>query len=75
MAVRLVATNKKIDELTRERGLAKRAVDWRDSAAFTSIFLASGLYCSQAESRPTHLRLTQTVGQLPEGKCGKDQEE
>jgi hypothetical protein len=31
----------------------KRAVDWRDSARFTSIFLASGFFCSQAESTPT----------------------
>jgi hypothetical protein len=30
----------------------------------TSIFLASSLYCSQAESTPTHLPVTQTVGRL-----------
>jgi len=28
-----------------------------------------------APSRPAHPRVTLTVGQLPEGKCGKDQEE
>ena len=35
-----------------------------DSARFTCVFLASGLYCSQAVSTPVHLRLTQTVGRL-----------
>ena len=38
----------------------RAAVKW-DSPRFTSIFLASGLSSSQAESRPTHLRLTQAV--------------
>jgi len=38
-------------------------VDWRDSARFTSIFLASGFSCSQALSRPARQPLTQTVGQ------------
>jgi hypothetical protein len=40
------------------------ATDWWDSARFTGIFLASGLYCPQAESTPAHLRVTQTVGQF-----------
>jgi len=40
----------------------KRAPDKWDSAAFSSIFLASSFFCSQAESQPAHLRVTQTVG-------------
>jgi len=40
----------------------KRAADWWDSAAFSSIFLASGFSCSQTESTPAHTRVTQTVG-------------
>ena len=39
-----------------------RAPDQWDSARFTNILLALGLYCSQAEFHPAHLRLTQTVG-------------
>jgi hypothetical protein len=39
----------------------KRAVDLWDSAASTSIFLASGFFCSQAFSQPAHKPLTQTV--------------
>jgi len=42
-------------------GLTKRAADWWDSAAFSSIFLASSFFCSRSESRPTHQPLTQTV--------------
>jgi hypothetical protein len=34
-----------------------------DSAAFSSIFLASSFSCSQAESTPAHTQVTQTVGQ------------
>ena len=45
-------------------GLTKRAVDLWDSAAFSSIFLASGFSCSQAFSQPAHKPLTQTVGRL-----------
>jgi len=45
-------------------GPTQRAADKWDSAAFSNIFLASGLSCSQAESRPAHLRLTQTVRRL-----------
>jgi hypothetical protein len=33
-----------------------------DSAAFSSIFLASGFSCSQALSTPAHTQVTQTVG-------------
>jgi len=40
----------------------KRAADWWDSSRLTSIFLASGFFCSEAESTPAHQRLTQTVG-------------
>jgi hypothetical protein len=35
--------------------------DAGDSAAFSSIFLASGFFCSLAESTPAHLPVTQTV--------------
>jgi len=35
-----------------------------DSAAFSSIFLASGFSCSQTESTPAHTQVTQTVGWL-----------
>jgi hypothetical protein len=38
-------------------------VDLWESAAFLSIFLALGFFCSQAESTPAHTRVTQTVGQ------------
>jgi hypothetical protein len=40
----------------------KRAPDVWDSAAFSSIFLASGFSCSQTESTPAHTQVTQTVG-------------
>jgi len=42
----------------------KRAPDVWDSAAFSSIFLASSFFCSQAESTPAHTQVTQTVGWL-----------
>jgi hypothetical protein len=38
-----------------------RATHVGSAARFASIFLASGLYCFQAESRPTHQQVTQTV--------------
>ena len=41
----------------------KRAPDVWDSAAFSSIFLASSFFCSQTESQPAQNPLTQTVGQ------------
>jgi hypothetical protein len=40
-----------------------RAPDVWDSAAFSSIFLASAFSCSQTESTPAHTQVTQTVGQ------------
>lgn len=43
--------------------LTSRAPDVWDSAAFSSIFLASSFSCSQAESTPTHTQVTQTVSQ------------
>ena len=43
------------------RGLTKRAPDVWDSAAFSSIFLASAFSCSQTESTPAHTQVTQTV--------------
>src|ERR1700752_1077334 len=36
----------------------------RFAALFTGSFLASGLYCAQAESGPAHLRLTRAVRRL-----------
>ena len=39
------------------------APDVWDSAAFSSIFLASGFSCSQTESTPTHTQVTQIVSQ------------
>ena len=44
-----------------KRQLTKRAPDVWDSAAFSSIFLASSFSCSQAESTPAHTQVTQTV--------------
>jgi len=41
-----------------------RAPDWWAFARFLNLSLASDLYCSQAESTPVHLQLTQTVGWL-----------
>jgi len=41
----------------------QRAPDVWDSAAFSSIFLASGFFCSQTFSQPAHTQVTQTVGQ------------
>jgi len=43
----------------------QRAPDVWDSAAFSSIFLASGFLCSQALSTPAHTQVTQTVRRLP----------
>ncbi len=51
----------------QERGLTKRAPDVWDSAAFSSIFLASSFSCSQAESTPAHTQVTQTVGRSLQG--------
>ena len=42
----------------------KRAPDVWESARFRSIFLASGFFCSQAESTPAHTQVTQTVGRF-----------
>ena len=44
-----------------KRRLTKRAPDVWESAAFSSIFLASGFFCSQTESTPAHTQVTQTV--------------
>jgi len=46
--------------------LKSRSLDRWESAAFSSIFLTSSLYCSQAESTPAPAPVTQTVGRLPE---------
>jgi hypothetical protein len=51
-------------QVTNKRRLTMRAADKWDSPRFLRLFLASGLYCSQAESRPAHLRLTLTVRRL-----------
>jgi len=42
----------------------KRAPDVWDSAAFSSIFLASSFSCSQSESTPAHTQVTQAVRPL-----------
>jgi hypothetical protein len=42
----------------------KRAPDVWDSAAFSSIFLASSFSCSQAESTPAHTQVTPAVSPL-----------
>lgn len=47
--------------LHNKKRLTKRALDRWDSAAFSSIFLASSFLCSQALSTPAHLPVTQTV--------------
>ena len=44
--------------------LTKLAADKKDSPRFIGIILASSLCCYQAESRPTHLRLTQADDRL-----------
>ena len=41
-----------------------------DSAAFSSIFLASSFSCPQAESTPAHTQVTQTVSLLAQNKGG-----
>ena len=43
----------------QKRQPTKRALDAGDSARFSSIFLASSLYCSQALSTPAPAQLTQ----------------
>jgi hypothetical protein len=48
--------------------LTKRALDAGDSAAFSSIFLASSFLCSQTESTPAPAPVTQTVGRLSYSK-------
>ena len=63
-SVRTVATDEPYRLPKWERGLTKRTLDAGDSAAFSSIFLASSFSCSQIESTPTHLPVTQTVGQI-----------
>ena len=52
-------------------GLTKRAPDVWDSAAFSSIFLASAFSCSQTLSTPAHTQVTQTVG-TPLAQQGKN---
>ena len=47
----------------------KRALDAGDSAAFSSIFLASSFSCSQNESTPAPAPVTQTVGRSPDGEA------
>jgi hypothetical protein len=58
----IVGKKKKlVDQLYVRMRPTKCAADKWDSPRFPGIFLASGLYSSQAESRPIHLRLTQIV--------------
>ena len=49
-------------ELNANRRPTQRALDAGDSARFTSIFVASSFFCSQAESTPAPAPVTQTVG-------------
>jgi hypothetical protein len=46
-----------------------RTLDAGDSAAFSSIFLASGFLCSQAESTPAPAPVTPAVGRSEESMC------
>jgi len=55
------------DKTKIEKRLTQRALDRWESAPFSSIFLASSLYYSQAESTLTHLPVTQTVSWLEIG--------
>ena len=50
--------------LAQQHRPTKRAPDVWDSAAFSSIFLASAFSCSQAESTPAHTQVTQTVRRI-----------
>jgi hypothetical protein len=50
--------------------LTKRAPDDRESAAFSSIILASSFSCSRSESRPTLPPVTQTVRRFAEKILG-----
>lgn len=49
------------ESLKTKSTLTKRAPDVWDSAAFSSIFLASSFSCSQTLSTPAHTQVTQTV--------------
>jgi len=49
---------------TTARSPTKRAPDVWDSAAFSSIFLASSFSYSQTLSTPAHTQVTQTVRRL-----------
>jgi len=51
-----------------QRRPTKRAPDVWDSAAFSSIFLASSFSCSRTESQPAHTQVTQTVGRFAENQ-------
>ena len=64
MISRCVGATNKRKMILRKCGLTKRAPDVWESARFTSIFLASSFFCSQAESTPAHTQVTQTVGPL-----------
>jgi hypothetical protein len=57
--------------LHNKKRLTKRAPDVWDSAAFSSIFLASSFSCFQAESTPAHTQVTQTVSHLVENNIGR----
>ena len=55
---------KALEPCTTQKRPTKRAPDVWDSAAFSSIFLASAFSCPQTESTPAHTQVTQTVGLL-----------
>lgn len=53
--------------LKGNRRPTQRAPDVWDSAAFSSIFMALGFPCSQAESTPSHTQVTQADAQRVNG--------
>jgi hypothetical protein len=55
---------KALAKLVNRANYLEAAYQVWESAAFSSIFLASSFPCSQAESTPAHTRVTQTVGGL-----------
>ena len=59
--------------LAEKSRLTKRVPDVWDSAAFSSIFLASSFPCSQTESTPAHTQVTQTIRRHAEkeGNCAR----
>jgi hypothetical protein len=65
---------KKSNFKIKKSGLTQRALDAGESAAFSSIFLASSFLCSQIESTPAPAPVTQTVGHTKSDKKEKKME-